>query len=150
MQKIFIFIFPLLLLLSCSKTEKPEVVAKNFINLIYQKKYQEAKKLGTENTVKMIDMLENITKINKNNELDNEEQPENFQVIMKNDSIAVVSYTQKGAENKLDMVKRGDKWLVDMKKENGLDDEDINTVNEDENSSSTSNTPQKYDSLPND
>ena len=142
-----LFLLPVIIFFSCTNSNKPELIAERFVNLVLEKKYDEAKKLGTENTIKMIDMLENISKLNKDSEVDNDSRPENFQVLIKNDSIAVVSYFQKGAENKLDMVYRSGKWYIDMKKEPGFDDEDPNNSNID---IDTSHVKIPFDSIPND
>ncbi|MDP4267047.1 MAG: hypothetical protein Q8880_06400 [Bacteroidota bacterium] len=144
-----LLIISIVLITSCKNSNKPEVVAEKFVNLVFDKKYAEAKKLGTQNTAKMIDMLENISKLNpKSTDTDNDSRPENFQVLMKNDSIAVVSYFQKGAENKLDMIKKDGNWLVDMKKEPGYDDEDPNTNPNDIDTSLVNHKPDSL--LPND
>ena len=97
------------------KKESPEAVAEKFLNHLNKKEYAEAKKLGTEQTGQMIDMMESFSSIG-GAETKKEAKIESLKCETKDDKSAC-TYTSDGKEEKVDLVKKDGKWLVDMKKE---------------------------------
>lgn len=110
-----------------NKQNSPESVAVRFLGHLGQFEFDDARKLGTDNTNRLIDMLEVLMQLS--------EEKDTNQIIQKKDidievikvavdgNVAVITY--KGEDGKmqmLDMVKEDRKWLVDLKKETpGLD-----------------------------
>ena len=99
------------------KTESPEAVAEKFLNHLNKKEYAEAKKLGTEQTAQMIDMMESFSSMG-GEEDQKEVKVENMKCDSKEDK-STCTYTSDGKEEKIELVKQDGKWLVDMKKEGG-------------------------------
>jgi hypothetical protein len=98
-----------------SKTDTPEAVAEKFLNHLNKKEYAEAKKLGTENTSQWVDMMESFSSIGGDQE-QKEAKIENIKCDTKED-VSTCTYLSDGKEEKLNLVKKDGKWLVDMKKE---------------------------------
>lgn len=98
------------------KKDTPEAVAEKFLNHLNKKEYAEAKKLGTEQTGQMIDMMESFSTIGGATEEKKESKIENLKCDTKEDK-STCTYTADGKEEKIDLVKKDGKWLVDMKKE---------------------------------
>ncbi|MBU0488148.1 MAG: lumazine-binding protein [Bacteroidetes bacterium] len=102
-----------------SKNNTPEGVAEEFAKALNDKKWDDAKKLGTEATGQMIDMMSSMAGLGGDEEKVKEFK--DFKAEVK-DNAAVVKYLADGKEEKLDLVKKDDKWLVDMKKEADMGD----------------------------
>ncbi len=96
----------------------PEDVAKKFLDHLNKKEYAEAKKLGTENTVQFISMIESFGGA-MDGEEEKEVKVENMKCEVDGDK-AHCTFTSDGKEDKLDLVKQEGKWLVDMKKEDPM------------------------------
>ncbi|MBU0488150.1 MAG: hypothetical protein KKD31_09395 [Bacteroidetes bacterium] len=99
-----------------SKGDTPEAIAEQFAKALNDKKWDDAKKLGTEATGQMIDMISSMAGLGGDEEKVKEFK--DFKAEVKEDK-AVVKYLADGKEEKLDLVKKDNKWLVDMKKEGG-------------------------------
>lgn len=100
----------------------PEAVAETFLNHLNKKEYADAKKLGTENTVKMLETLETFAAMGDEADTEAEAETEEFKIEEISSEIdgdnAVCTYkTSDGKEDKIELVKQDGKWLVDMKKE---------------------------------
>jgi hypothetical protein len=100
-----------------SKTDTPEAVAEKFLNHLNKKEYAEAKKMGTEQTGQMIDMMESFSSMGAE-DTKKEVKIENMKCTTTEDK-SNCTYTSDGKEDKIDLVKKDGKWLVDMKKEGG-------------------------------
>jgi hypothetical protein len=98
-----------------SKSDTPEAVAEKFLNHLNKKEYADAKKLGTEQTGQMIDMMESFGAAGGNAEK-KDVKIENMKCTTTDDKSAC-TYTAEGKEEKIELVKKDGKWLVDMKKE---------------------------------
>jgi hypothetical protein len=101
-----------------SKTDTPEGVAEKFLNHMAKKEYAEAKKLGTEQTGQWVDMMESFGQIGGTEGEQKETKVENLKCDTKEDKSSC-TYTTDGKEEKIDLIKKDGKWLVDMKKEGG-------------------------------
>ena len=97
---------------SCAGTTSPEKVAEKFVNHLNKREYAEAKALGTESTAQMVSFLEQFP---------SDEAVEDIIVEDMNCEItgdtAICTYTANGEKETIELVKKDDKWLVDMKKE---------------------------------
>jgi len=98
-----------------SKGDTPEAVAEQFAKALNDKKFDAAKKLGTEATGQMLDMIASMSALGG----DDGEKVKEFKDFKAevNGEAAKVTYLADGKTEMLDLVKKGDKWLVDMKKE---------------------------------
>jgi len=121
MKKLFNLVVVLLAVLAfnaCGDKNAPEAVAEKYLQHIAKKQWEEAKKLGTESTHQMVDMLSSFG--------DDAEVKELTVTDMKcevNDDAASCTFKSNGEEDKLDLVKVDGKWLVDQKKEMPSDDD---------------------------
>jgi len=119
--KLSVLALAVLAMVACGKKDTPEATAQKFLDCMNKKQWDDAKKLGTKNTSDMIDMLKTFA-----GATDQAATPEKKDVKVENlkcdvqDTTAVCNYTQEGEQKKIDLVKRGGKWLVEMKKEGGL------------------------------
>jgi hypothetical protein len=121
MKKLFSLVIVAIVIVAVSacgnKKNTPEAVAEKFLGHLNKKEYAEAKKMGTENTKQMLDMMESFsgaagakTTEAKDVKIEN----------LKCDTQAEKSkctYTAEGKEQTIDLVKQDGNWLVDMKKE---------------------------------
>jgi hypothetical protein len=89
-------------------------VAKEFLENLNKNNFIKAKKLATEESKAMIDMLESFSKMDgsttKTNVIDN------LTCIVDGDK-ATCNYTENGEAKTLSLVEKDGKWLVEMKKE---------------------------------
>jgi len=119
--KLAVVLVALIVVGACSSSSSdPKDVAEKFLNHLNAKEYDKAKALGTESTVQMIEMMKSFSGM----EGVEESEPakiENLKCEIDADK-ATCTFTQKGEEDKIDLVKKDGKWLVDMKKENPMGD----------------------------
>ena len=103
-------------------SSNPQAVAEEFLTALSEQDYENAKELGTENTVQMISLIEGMAG------MAGEAEGEDLDMSMDIGEVewgevevdgdqAVVHYTAEGQEEKLDLVKQDGKWKVEMKKE---------------------------------
>ena len=108
---------------TASKNEnKPAAVATKFLKHLRLFEFDEARKLGTEATGKMLDMFSMMLEMSKKNGKEPGTPPKDivFEVVKTaiDGKNAVVTYkNEDGKEQQLDLVKVKGKWLVNMKKE---------------------------------
>lgn len=121
MKKLFSLVIVAIVIVAVSacggKKNTPEAVAEKFLNHLNKKEYAEAKKLGTENTKQMLDMMESLSSMGGDKEV-KEVKIENLKCETTEDK-SHCTYTSDGKEEVLDLVKQDGNWLVDMKKEGG-------------------------------
>jgi hypothetical protein len=123
MKKIILSIAAIALLaitiVSCGSKSSPKEVAVSFTKSLNSMDFEAAKKLGTPETGKMLDMLASFSSMMPDSL---KEQAKNYKIEAKDEKIdgdkATVTVTngEKG-EEKLDLVKKDGKWLVNMSKE---------------------------------
>ncbi|MCK9611474.1 MAG: hypothetical protein PHR81_02885 [Bacteroidales bacterium] len=101
---------------SCGgKKDTPEAVAEKYLNHLNKKEFAEAKKLATEETGQMLDMMQSFSGVGGAQEV-KEVKIENLKCETTEDKSAC-KYTADGKEETLDLVKKDGKWLVEQKKE---------------------------------
>ena len=123
----FLIIIVILIFTACSKKNKTETIALNFLEFIDNKQYYEARKISTTETQKMIDFLEllysdepfekrNITDMNCTEKV----------------NTATCTFKDNGEEDIIQLVKEDEMWKIHMPKEfpdtdvsYNYDDEDI-------------------------
>lgn len=114
---IAVFAFAVVALIACKSGETPEAVAEKYLNHIAKQEWAEAKKLGTENTQQLVDMLASFGGNAEVKDVKIEEMKCEV-----TGEAAVCNFKSNGEADKLDMVKKDGKWLVDQKKEMPADD----------------------------
>ncbi len=113
---------------ACKSGGKPETVAKEFLTALNKMDYDKAKTFGTEETGKMIDMVKAFSGGDEAKLAEAKKKVEKAEIeILKTellgDTAAVCQYKVSGIEgqdpkeDKIDLVKKDGKWLVDWKKE---------------------------------
>ncbi|NVN95327.1 MAG: DUF4878 domain-containing protein [Bacteroidetes bacterium] len=115
---------------ACKSGGKPETIAKEFLTALNKMDYDKAKTFGTEETGKMVDMIKSIStmggdeaKLAEAKKKAEKAQIEIIKTEMLGDTAAVCQYKligiegQDPKEDKIDLVKRSGKWLVNWKKE---------------------------------
>ncbi len=112
--------------LSCKTTSgkenKPAAVAVKFLKHLRAFEFDEARKLGTENTGKMLDMFSMMLELSKKNGKDPSQEKKDVDIYVVKTAVdgknAVVTYKdENGKEQQLDLLKVKGKWLVNMQKE---------------------------------
>jgi len=109
-------------LFSCSNSQKPEDVAKQFTKALIEQKWEEAKKLSDDDTKGLIQLMQSFSKmgnaISKDSAAKLNAQVEFVKSEVK-DSTATVYFKDKASssEQPLTLKKINGKWLVSMKKE---------------------------------
>lgn len=114
------------LMVSCRSTHsrqaRPEAVATAFLNHLQHFEFDEAKKLGTGNTARMVDMLKGLMELGKQKGFSDQFIPQHDAIQVQRTAIkgknAVITYLDgSGKAQQIILVKEDGKWLVDMKKE---------------------------------
>lgn len=129
MKRIRIFLPVLLILASCGGP-KPEKVAEQYLLALKNKNWEEAKKLGTDETKKKIDALKSFD-FTGTSETGIEEVKDIKCTVKDNYAECTFCCTNKG-EDKLSLVKKEGKWLVNDLKEAGDLSPDKDTDREEE------------------
>jgi hypothetical protein len=114
LAKFFAGTFAVAVLASCSGGNGPDKVASAYLNALKEKNYEKAKELGTKDTKDMLDAL-----------VKSQMAPEVTEVkdvkCTEDGNTATCTYCcSKDGKNSLKLIKEGDKWLVNEKKEMGL------------------------------
>ncbi|HNQ61529.1 MAG TPA: DUF4878 domain-containing protein [Bacteroidia bacterium] len=124
----FLFLSTLLFLFSCSGGDSPKAVAEKYLKAIGSYDFDAAKKYGTEDTGKLLEMMSGFAKMVPDSTKDDirftilEERIEGEK--------AVVVYKEEGeeAEVSLNLLKVEGKWKVNMTKESINEAESGNTM----------------------
>jgi len=109
----------LIFLIACSGSESPKGVAKNFLNAMNKLDFEGAKKYGTEDTGKLLDMMSGFIKMMPDSSKGRESKTEMIAEKIDGEK-ATVTYKEEGKneEMTLDLVKVEGKWKVAMSKDN--------------------------------
>ncbi|HNX06121.1 MAG TPA: DUF4878 domain-containing protein [Bacteroidales bacterium] len=115
-------VFPLSCKTTSAKENKPAAVAVRFLKHLRAFEFDEARKLGTESTGKMLDMFSMMLELSKKNGKDPSQEKKDVNIFVAKTAVdgknALVTYKdENGKEQQLDLVKVKGKWLVNMKKE---------------------------------
>ena len=148
MKKISLFVTTICLILaSCGGGDSPKAVAENFLKALNKMDYETAKKYGSEDTGKLLDMMSGFAKMMP----DSAKKERSFE--MKDEKIegdkATVTYTESGEEGlqSLNLVKVDGKWKVAMSKDS-MNNEPDSTI--DSGATSTDTTSSMEESAPGD
>ncbi len=119
MKKLFSLVIAAIVVVafaSCgNKANTPEAVAEKYLNHLNKKEFDEAKKLATEETGQMLDMMKSFSGVGGTQEV-KEVKIENMKCETTEDK-SVCKYNADGKEETLNLVKKDGKWLVEQKKE---------------------------------
>jgi hypothetical protein len=122
-QLLALLVFSSVVFFSCSSSEKPEDVAKQFTKAMNEQKWEEANKLSDDNTKGLIKMMQSFSAmggaaISKDSADKLNAQVEFVKSEVK-DSTAIVYFKNKvtSEEQQVPLKKINGKWLVAMKKE---------------------------------
>lgn len=129
MRRIIAPLFTILLsavfLVGCD-SNSPKGIANKWLNSFYHMEYKEAKKYSTEDTQKMLDMLESFGTMVADSQKQNAQKIkiEVKDVIEEGDN-ATVKYkiSEDNMEKSIHLKKVNGKWLVDYSKQDKMDEE---------------------------
>jgi len=107
-----VILFAVIALNACKSSDSPEAIADKYLKHIAKQEWAEAKKLGTENTQQLVDMLASFGGKAEIKEVKIEE----MKCETKGDS-SHCTFKSNGEADKLDLIKKDGKWLVNQKKE---------------------------------
>jgi len=115
LSKLAIVLITIVAVNACGPNKNsPEYVAKTFIKHLNMREFDEAKKLGTENTAMFLEQLkQDTTKIAKDVKI------EDMKCVVTGET-AVCNCKVDNEDDSISLVKVDDKWLVDMKKEQSM------------------------------
>lgn len=113
LSKLIIAVVVVFAISACKNSEKPEQVAEKFLKHMEKKAYDDAKKLATKESAEAIDQVKNFDFEIKSTK---ETKIEGMTCKIENEK-ANCTYKKNGDNNKIDLVKKDGKWLVDYKKE---------------------------------
>lgn len=123
MKKIINFILVAIVataVVSCKKSG-PEAVAKDFVMALDSKDYDKAKSLGTDDTKAMVDLIKSLAGMAPAS--DKHAKIDKMDCKVDGDKgTCTYCCTAEGAEDKVELVQKDGKWLVDMKKNPGGND----------------------------
>jgi hypothetical protein len=116
-------------MIACSGGNSPKGVARNFLKAYSKMDYEEAKKYGTEDTRKLLDMLNAFSRLAPDSTMIIETKTEIISENIHNDSTATVTYKEEGTEEMkmLNLIKTDGKWKISMDKGNLNGDESIDS-----------------------
>lgn len=106
-------------LVSCN-SNTPKAAADKFLTSFYHMDYKEAKTVSTEETKKMLDMIEQFSTMIPDSAKANAKKIKvTIKDVKEEGEKAVVTYTtsENTTESKLDMIKQEGKWLVQFNKQ---------------------------------
>ncbi len=113
-------------LMGCSKNT-PEARAERFLNSLYRMEYQDAKTMATEETAKVLDMMEQFSSMMPDSVKENAKRIriEIKSVEKQGEDRATVTYitSESAHENTLDMVLQDAEWKAQWDKSSGLDED---------------------------
>jgi hypothetical protein len=105
--------FAVAVLASCGGKNGADKIATDYLNALKDKNYTKAKELGTKNTQ---DMLDALTSMNMAPVI---EEVKDVKCTEEGNKATCTYCCAKDGKNTLNLIKEGDKWLVDEKKEGG-------------------------------
>lgn len=110
--------FAVALLASCGGKNGADKAATEYLNALKDKNYTKAKELGTKNTQDMLDALTSMNMAPVINEV------KDVKCTEEGDKASCTYCCAQDGKNTLNLVKEGEKWLVDEKKEGGAPSEE--------------------------
>jgi hypothetical protein len=108
---------------SCGSKDDPKGVAQNFLNALTKMDYKGAKKYGTPETGKMLDMLESFSSMMPDS-IKNKAKEVTVEIkdVKVNGESCDVTYrtNDKDEDQNLNLIKKDGKWLVNMSKDDSV------------------------------
>ncbi len=117
-------------IMSCGSKSNPKDVSQNFLNALTKMDYESAKKYGTPETGKILDMLSSFSSMMpdsvKNKAKDVKVEIKN---VKEEGDKCVVTYknSEKNEDQTLNLIKKDGKWLVNMTKDETMGAGEDNT-----------------------
>ena len=120
MKHIYVKFFAatIVLLVSCNGSYSPKLAAENFLTAFSQKKFDEAKKYCTPETVKLVEIAESLTKMSSAKTDFTGKEYEVLSQDIRGEN-AIVNFKEKGSDKiqKINLKYTGNQWLVSISKE---------------------------------
>lgn len=110
LSKFFLGVFAVAILASCGGANGPEAIVKDYLTALKDKNYAKAKELGTKNTQ---DMLDALTQMNMAPEVSD---VKDIKCTVEGNA-ATCTFCCMKEKTEIKLVKEGEKWLIDDKKE---------------------------------
>jgi hypothetical protein len=104
-------------LFSCNIGNSPKKTAQNFLDAFNEKKFDEARKYSTPETIKLIDLMENLTKMTESTDSIVAGKIEITSERIEGDSAFVSFREEGGTEEVLKLLKVDGEWLVHITKQ---------------------------------
>jgi len=121
LSSIFMVVVIAMTILSCGNKSDPKKVAASYLNALKKMDYETAKKFGTPETGKMLDMMSSFSGMMPDSIKDKAKDVKvEIKEAKEQGDKCVVSFTSSekpGAEESLNLVKKDGKWLVNMTKD---------------------------------
>jgi hypothetical protein len=137
MRKIFLLLSVVFIVFACGRGGTPKAVAENFLKAWMKGDFDEAKKYGTDDSKKLLDMMNNFKTIVEDSAMEKNTSFEILREKIEGDN-ATVYYKEEGsqAESHLPLIKLNGEWKVNVTKEsiNGTEGDgtiDIGATNTD-------------------
>ncbi len=120
MKKVFQFAAVALVavMVSCSGGNGPEGSAKGYLDALMAEDFEKAKEFSTEDTKGMLDFMKSLSSMGgEKKEATKKEYKDLKCTVDAGDSTAVCNYKVEDKDEKINLKKTGDKWMVHMPKE---------------------------------
>jgi len=110
----------IVLIAACTTVDTPKSVAEKFMNALNKQDFETAKKYGTEDTGKLLDMMSGLAKMGASADTVSKERKVEMLTEKIEGDKATVTYKMedKAGEEPLSLVKQDGKWKVAMSKDN--------------------------------
>jgi hypothetical protein len=102
---------------ACKSSNSPGKAAEKFLNAFNERKYDEARKYATPETIKLVDLMENLSKMSEAEDSVHHPKIEVVDERIEGDT-AFVTFRESGSEEteELKLIKTDGKWLVHLTK----------------------------------
>ncbi|MFM7078261.1 MAG: hypothetical protein ACKOYC_00570 [Bacteroidota bacterium] len=109
----------ILLLAACGTSDTPSEVFLDFMNALQNKKFEDARKLSSAETVKVVDLVESISKLQPDSVSDNYSQVEVIDERINGDTAYVEFIDPQAGDvsNTAKLIKSNGRWLVHITKQ---------------------------------
>jgi hypothetical protein len=145
--RIYIILLSFFFLFSCNMGNSPKKAAQNFLNAFNEKKFDEARKYSTPETIKLIDLMENLTKMTESTDSIVPGKIEITSERVEGDSAFVSFREEGGTEEVLKLLKVDGEWLVHITKQD-ISAKDTHTDNSAEEGIMLEQEPVQNDTSP--
>ncbi len=114
---IFLFMISIMIVAGCKSANSPGKVAERFLNAFNERKYDEARKYASPDTDKLVDLMENLSKMSTSVDSIQHKRVEVTEEKIEGDT-AFVTFREVGSEetDQIKLIKSEGKWLVHITK----------------------------------